>query len=101
MRVAVHHPDSSISAFRLGRIEDFTNPITAETTPKEQVAAKLLADAQAEYPDCEIVLERLVDNGDGTSTWVHHEQVPDGALSPGGSVISHVDLRIEQPQEAS
>lgn len=118
MRVAVHHPartnaegvavPESVSAYRLGRIDDFVNPITGETTSKEDVAAKLLADAQAEFPDCQVVLERLVcnndgtpENGGGTSTWVHHEQVPAGATSPDGTVIAAPEIVAAQPQEAT
>jgi hypothetical protein len=121
MRVAIHHPESTqpdgtvipaaVSAFRLGRIDDFVNPITGETTPKDEIVAVFLAAAKAEYPDCEIVLERLVHNGDaegedphgegGTSEWVHHEQVPPDSISPKGGVIAAPELIIEQPQSAA
>lgn len=125
MRVAVHHPGRvedgetippSVFAFRVGRITDHVDVLTGETTPKEQVAAQLLEQAKAEFPDCEVVLEVLVHNGDappreledgtlvdephgegGTSTWVHHEQVPDGAVSPKGGTIAK-QLEVEQPQ---
>lgn len=120
MRVAVRHPArtepdgtpvaESVSPYHMGRIEDFVNPVTGETTPKDEVAKLLLGQAKAEFPDCEVYLERLVHNGDaegedphgegGTSTWVHHEEVPEGAHSPKGGVIAARELTTEQSQEA-
>lgn len=131
MRVVVHHPErtgedgeqipASVSAYRLGRITDYVNPITGETTPADEVAATLLAQAKEEFPGQQVELEVLVHNGDetfrdveqedgsvakmgngdGTSTWVHHEQVPDGAVSPEGTVIKAPELRIAQSQSAA
>lgn len=118
MRVAVHHPErvedgekipASVTAFRIGRIEDLVNPLTGETTPQEKVAEIFLAAAEEEFPDCEVVLERLVHNGDapgedpfgagGTSSWVKHDEVAEGARSPDGTVIG-VELAVEQAQAA-
>lgn len=115
MRVAVHHPartepdgtavEASVSAFRLGRITDLVDPITGETTPADEVAAKLLAAAKKEFPDCEVELQRLIvsidDDLGSTSEWVHEDSVPEGAVSPGGGVIATKDLATEQSQEAS
>lgn len=128
MRVAIHHPErtepdgtavpASVSAYRLGRITDQVDVVTGETTPAATVASALLAQAEAEFPGHEIHLERLVCNGDetfetvtqedgstasvgkkdGTSTWVHHEQVPAGAVSPEGTVIAAPELTVAQPQ---
>lgn len=82
-RVAVHippgHPhhgggeQTDVVAYRLGRIRDGIdnfNVATGETTPVDDLAAGLADQARAEYPDCEVKLERLVDNGDGTSRWI-------------------------------
>jgi hypothetical protein len=125
MRVAVHHPPrtepdgteipETVAAFRQGRIEDFANPLTGETTPKEKVAEILLEQAKAEFPDCGVKLEVLVHNGDGegegenpedafetrtgTSTWVPHDQVPEGAVSSKGATVAR-ELSVEQDQAA-
>lgn len=107
MRIAIHHPartegeqeiPASVSAFRLGRVLDFVNPMTGETTSAPDVAAALLEQAKTEYPDCEVVLERLVDNGDGTSSWLHENEVPEGSKSPDGKVVPAPDLVASQGQ---
>jgi hypothetical protein len=111
MRVAVVHPahtqtlddgstveaPESISAFRQGRIEDFVNPLTGETTPRDKVAEVLLAAAKEEFPDCEVKLQYLHDNGDGTSTW---KDEPPVEPMPAGEQHEQV-LTAEQSQEAS
>ncbi len=125
MRVAVRHPSrveidaegnevevpESISAYRFGRIEDFVHPVTGAVTPAEQLAAALVEEAQREFPGQDVFIERLVHNGDGppedphgeggTSTWVHHEEVPEGAVSPkGGRIVTPEPLHAEQAQSA-
>lgn len=113
----------SVSAYRQGRIADFVHPITGEVTPQAEVAELLVAAAQEEFPGLKVEIQRLVHNGDapdvvversdgstetisdphgegGTSTWVHHEQVPEGARSPKGGVISAPVLNVEQAAEA-
>lgn len=110
MRVALLHParteedgtqvEPSISAFRMGRIEGFTNPITAEHTSAEDVALHLIAAAEQEHPECEVFIQHLVDNGDGTSRWVKAHEVPEGAVSPDGKPVAVKTLSIEQSQTA-
>lgn len=119
MRVVVHHPartepdgtevPESVAAFRQGRIDDFTNPLTGETTPKAEVAKILVEQAKAEFPGQEVKVEVLVHNGDGegqgenpedpfeagTSTWVPADKVPEGAVSPKGGVIAQHELTAE------
>jgi hypothetical protein len=110
MRVAVHHPEreedgetvpASVSAFRLGRLTPETgiNHFTGDHLSVEQQAEALLKQAKAEFPDCEIVLERLIDNGDETSSWVRVEDVPEGAVSPDGTTIAR-ELVAEQGSDA-
>lgn len=109
MRVAVHHPartepdgttvPESVSAFRLGRIHDFVNHLSGETTEAAEVAKVLFGQAAKEHPDCRVVIEHLVDNGDGTSRWVPEGQVPEGATSPDGSVVAARELSATQTQE--
>lgn len=111
MRVAVLHPERtepdgtvvpvSTAAFRIGRIEDYVNPLTGETTPAAEVAEQLLQQAKDEFPDAEMSIEHLVDNGDGTSRWVHEDHVEEGMVKPGGGVVAAKDISAEQTQEAS
>lgn len=80
MRIAVHfpaeHPESggeeAVVAYRLGRIEDGVHnaPVGHDEVPLDEYLTRLVKQAQAEYPDCEVVIERLVDNGDDTSRWI-------------------------------
>lgn len=98
MRVVVHHPareeedgtqvEASKSAFRLGRITDFTNPITGETTPRDDVAKALIEQAQAEFPDCEVTLEHLhvAERHPETNEAIRHEwkdHPPEEPVAPG------------------
>lgn len=112
MRVAVHHParteevdgetvevPESVAAFRLGRIEDFTNPLTGETTPKDEVAAHLLKEAQAEFPDLECKIEYLT-NEEGGETSVWASTPPPEGSSPGGGVAAAQELHVEQAAAA-
>lgn len=115
MRVAVKHPartepngdevPESIAAYRFGRIEDFVNPLTDEVTEKAEVARQLVEKAKAEFPECEVFIQRLVHNEGseseehvkGTSTWVHEDEVPEGARSPGGGLVAEHVVSTEQP----
>jgi hypothetical protein len=111
MRVAVRHPGrteedgttvpESFSAYRVGRIDDHVDLLTGETTSADEVAEILVEQAKAEYPDCEVAIQRLIDNGDGTSKWVNAEEVPEGATSPDGVVVKAPELVIEQSQDAA
>ena len=72
MRVAVHTSDS-VFAYKLGDVIEGhhnLNVVTGELTPVDQLLAGLVAQAQAEYPNATVVVERLVPNGDDTSSWV-------------------------------
>lgn len=95
MRVAVHipagHPDSpdgpAVVAYRLGRVRDgIDNHLihTGETVPMDEFLVGLSKQAEAEYPDCEIKVEHLVDNGDGTATWVPADEFDPEAHTPAG-----------------
>ena len=84
MRVAVHlpadHPESggqeSVCAYRLGRVVDGLHnaAVGYEPVPVEDLARKIAEEAQAEYPTAVVKIERLVDNGDGTSRWVAEDE---------------------------
>lgn len=111
MRVVVHHPEreeddrtvpASKAAYRLGRIEDWTNPLTGETTPKAEVAEILLAQAREEFPDLDVTVEHLhegeVENGEVvTHEWKDHP--PEQPVAAGDPHA--VELSAQQAQEAS
>lgn len=120
MRVAVTEPahtetidgeqveiPESVFAYRFGRIEDFTHPLTGEVTPATEIADALLEQAKKEHPNWDVKLERLeLDDTSSenpeehTSKWVPHEEFNHENRTPGGS--SHAkDLAVEQTQEAS
>jgi hypothetical protein len=73
MRVAVHHPDGQIGVFRLGRIVGGvhdTNYVTGESYGVLAVAEVLKAQAEEQAQEGDVVvIERWIDNGDGTSRW--------------------------------
>lgn len=109
MRVAIHHPEhkedgemvpGSVSAFRTGRIEDHVDLLTGQTTPRERVAEILAEQAKLEFPDCEIMIEHLHDNGDGTSTWKDHAPGEDEEAVPAGET-HEAELSTEQPQSSA
>ena len=96
MRVAVTNADGDTHAFRVGRIEGFTNLLTGETASPEEVAAALVVQAEEENPDCTVTIQRLVQNGDGSSTWHDEDKVPDGAVfTPEGNTVAN-ELTVEQ-----
>lgn len=82
MRIAVTCPDDhSVSpgatfAYALGRIEEGVHnaPIGHAPVPFADFVARLLAEARAEFPGAVVRLERMVDNGDGTSSWIDAEE---------------------------
>lgn len=72
MRVAVHQDDGTVFAYKLGRIVDGQhnhNLVTGEITPIQNIIDGLVEQAKKEFPDSEVVVERLHDNGDETSEW--------------------------------
>ncbi len=86
----------SIAAFRMSRIYDLQNPLTGETTAKEQVAAILVEQAKAEFPDHEVTIEYFHDHGD-TASW--EPEPPEVEAAP-GEVHEH-ELTAGQAQQAS
>lgn len=83
MRVAVllppDHPEHgggtdgpATVAYNLGRIEDGVHnaPLGHDPVPLDDFVQGMVERAKADYPDAEVRVERLVDNGDGTSSWV-------------------------------
>lgn len=109
MRVAVHHPvatdadgaeaPGSVFAYKWGRITDHVDVLTGETTPAAKVAELFKVQAEAEYPACEVTIERLIDSGDGTSQWVREDKVSADSASPEGRVVAAPELAIEQSQQ--
>lgn len=73
MRVAVEHKDGSVSAYRFGRVIEGhhnLNVLTGEQHPVEDVLNALADQARREFPEAKVRIQKLVDNGDDTSTWV-------------------------------
>lgn len=102
MRVAVHHTDEhpepgTVFAYHYGRILDTPDPISGKTIPRETIAEAKLAQAREEFPapQYEVKLERLQDNGDGTSTWVEWDGEP-----VGDGAVHDVEVTIEQATAA-
>lgn len=95
MRVAVHlkadDPQSggedTVVAYRLGRVEDgvHNQPAGFEPIALEDYVSQLVDAAKAEYPDAEVVVERLVDNGDDTSRWIPAEEFDPEQHTPAGA----------------
>ena len=95
MRVAVHFPaehplsggEDSVAAFRLGRIEDGVHnaPVGHAPVPLDEFVTRLVKQAQEEYPDADVVVERLIDNGDETSSWIPAEDFDPDEHTPVGS----------------
>jgi hypothetical protein len=119
MRVVVHHPERteedgtvvapSVAAFRVGRIEDHTDLLTGETTPREKVAEILLAQAKEENPGCAVKIEYLhsveteTDPETGNTVETQHEWRPEPPAKPAAPGENHEQVLpvIEQAQEAS
>jgi hypothetical protein len=77
MRVAVHFPDGTVSAYRLGRIEDGRHNFfihTGETIPIDEFVQGLVDQAKKEFPDADVVVERLVATENGESEWISAEE---------------------------
>lgn len=113
MRVVVHHPErvedgetvpASVSAYRLGKIDDHVDLLTGKTTPRAEVAAILLEQARAEFPGQDVSVEYLheVEVDDETGKAVRHEwraEPPEVPVPPGEN--HERTLSVEQSQEAS
>jgi hypothetical protein len=98
-RVAVHlppgHPhglpdEPVVFAYRLGRIRDGQDNLlihSGETIPLDVLIGGLVKQAKAEYPEkgVEVKLERLVDNGDDTASWIDAEQFDPEQHTPAGA----------------
>ena len=62
MRVAVHQSNGSVFAYRLGDVTEGhhnLNIVTGELTPIHEVLQGLVAQAENEYPDAKVVVEKL------------------------------------------
>lgn len=110
MRVAVHftadHPlsggEESVAAYRLGRIEDGVHnaPLGFDPVALEDYVANAVKAAQDEFPGASVVVERLVDNGDGTSSWIPADEFDPEEHTPVGAG-AHVEREISASLHAS
>jgi hypothetical protein len=66
------NPEPALTVYRLGRIEEGVHnaPAGFAPIPYGEFVERLLEDAKREYPDAQVRVERIVDNGDGTSSWI-------------------------------
>jgi hypothetical protein len=117
VRVAVHfapdHPlsggEQAVAAFRLGRIEDGLHnaPVGHDEVPLDEYLQRMLELAAQEYPGHEITqdesvanrisIERLVDNGDGTSRWINADQFdPEQHTAAGAGAQIQRDVTVNQ-----
>lgn len=112
MRVAVHLPEghphgSGVVAYKLGRIRDgVDNHVihTGETTPIEEFVAGLVEQAKRDYPEegVQVKVERLVDNGDDTMSWVDAEQFDPDEHEPAAEGESKsAEINVESRTEAN
>lgn len=84
MRVAFQHtdpehPNHGVAAYKLGRVHDFTHPVTGEQASKREVVLALLEQARDEFPESEgyrVWPECFVDE-DGEGRW---EELDEDAL---------------------
>lgn len=82
MRVAVHLEDGTVFAYRLGDIIEGhhnVNMITGEQAPISDVHDGLVKQAQAEFPDAKVVVEKLEvhdtdDDGNDIARWVSADE---------------------------
>jgi hypothetical protein len=98
MRVAVHFPDdhplaqdgAAVVAYRLGRVEDGVHnaPVGHDPVPLDEFLTRLVRDAREEFPDADVVIERLIDNGDGTSGWIPAEEFDPEEHTPVGAGVT-------------
>lgn len=104
MRVAVHFPadhplspgEASVAAYRLGRIEDGVHnaPLGYDPIPLDQYLANVVKAAKAEYPDADVVIERLVeDGGPEQGKWIPAEEFDAGKHTPVGAG-QHVEREV-------
>ena len=104
MRVALHFPDGSIAAYKLGRIVDGTHTddlLTGKVTPVTDIADALAEQAKTEHPEATVVLERWKDNGDGTSSWIPVEEtIESGPLTP-SQVVDAPSFEFSQDAESA
>lgn len=103
VKEAVEVPESK-SAYRLGRIEDFTNPLTGETTPREEVAAQLVEAAKREFPGLEVAIEHLhvAERHPETNEAIRHEWKDHPPEQPVAAGAEHTqELATDQSQEAA
>ena len=102
-RVAVTSPDdpSATFAYRLGRIDPGVHNHelhTGRTTPIDEFIAGLVEQAQAEYPDHEVRVERIVVDGDA-ATWIPDDEFdPERhtAVEPGVEKQATIHVTSEQ-----
>lgn len=88
MRIALHFPDGSVAAHRLGRIEDGNHNYSLHEDrliPLDEFLSGMIERAKEEHPDATVKIERLIDNGDGTAQWIPAEDFDPELHTPQGA----------------
>lgn len=113
MRVAVHYQDDhpqhpgAVFAYLLGRIEDGVHNVAAghDPVPIDAYVSRLIERARAEFPDAlDVRLERLIDNGDGTSRWIaatEYDPSRHRALAGGETVARALEVSAAPAAQAA
>lgn len=114
MRVAVHIPEGhpehgggvegdAVVTFRIGRIVEGEHnaPPGFEPIPLDRYVQNLVADAEREYPGCRVVVERLIDNGDDTASWIPASEFdPERHTPQGAGTVASAEFHVTSDQEA-
>lgn len=112
MRIAVHfpkdHPVSpgAVVAYRLGRIVDGVhNHVMHEgvTVPLDEFVGGLVAQARAEFPDCDVRIERLIEHGEGEGRWIDSEKFNPSRHTPlgAGKVLPAREVSVASRQRGA
>lgn len=109
MRVAVHEPNGSVFAYKVGDVIDGHHNqdlLTGKITPIDEVLQGLAEQAQEEYPDAKVVIEKLVPkaasndaesaDGDDESEW---QSVEEDAPEP--QLVLEPEPQPDQPTPVS
>jgi hypothetical protein len=99
-------PDEQVTfAFRLGRIREGIDTLvihTGQTIPLDEFTQGLIDQAHAEYPGCDVAVQRLVMDGDDSAHWIPAAEFDPAVHVPAGAGSGRVaTFNAQAGQEAS
>ena len=108
LRVAVHHSDGAVSAYYFGRVEDGvhnTHPVFG-SVPIDEFIETLVDRAKKDFPDDDIVVERMIMNPSSTedeSVWIADNDFDLDRHTPtrAGNSVTGPELQTLVKQEAN